>query len=537
MSSEEDSGIPEDVPKEIPLEECDDPEPGETILLCADVERDFPESMDVFQSGTVSGDLLDVAERLSQSMMQRTKIFFLLSENSSDPHFVKDRSLRYVYVNPAMEKMLKRKKADILGLSDTTLYGPDGSSQLVDATMKALNGSTVRMKSLRRIGNEERLFLDTLIPWKDQWGNTTGVCGSHVDITGGGDMFDLESVTDQELASEAMKQTLEQALIVARTNSSVLLLGESGSGKDFLARYIHDHSDRAAAPFRSVNCAALPSELVESELFGHEKGAFTGAASNKRGHVELAHRGTLLLNEIGELPLPLQAKLLTFLDSRIFTRVGGEKEIKADVRLIAATNRVLEREIQAGNFREDLFYRLNVFSIRVPPLRQRKDDLPLLVKKLLPELAAHVGREPTPEIDSSAMAAILEYNWPGNVRELRNALERALIQTLDGSITRSQLGLPNAGNDEETHGDYVIELVADPPVSPREPSKPTDNYLEKPGLEELHALYTEYVVQKRWTRARLARHIGVDSSTLKKWLKQVGIEAGHAGRPRKKRTE
>jgi PAS domain S-box-containing protein len=418
MSSEEDSRIPEDVLESLWTTPCtdhernpetgcdgeenganevttsfgrvgfngssvlehDETEAGETFLLCAEVKREFPDSMDVFQSGAVSGGLLDIAERLSQSAMQRTKIFFLLSENSSDPHFVKDLSLRYVYVNRAMEKMLGRKRADILGLSDTTLYGREASVQLVEATGKALNGSTVRMKSLRRIGKEERLFFDTLIPWKDHFGNTTGVCGSHVDITDGGDRFDFESLTDEEPGSEAMKQTFEQALIVARTNSSVLLLGESGSGKDFLARFIHDHSDRSTAPFRSVNCAALPSELVESELFGHEKGAFSGAASNKRGHVELAHRGTLLLNEIGELPLALQSKLLTFLDNRIFTRVGGEREIKADVRLIAATNRVLEREVQAGNFREDLFYRLNVFSIRVPPLRQRKADLPVLVK-------------------------------------------------------------------------------------------------------------------------------------------------------------
>ena len=174
--------------------------------------------------------------------------------------------------------------------------------------------------------------------------------------------------------------------MAAKKNSTILLLGESGSGKDYIAKYIHEHSDRSGWPYFSINCAAIPSELAESELFGHEKGAFTGAVAQKRGLLELAEGGTLLLNEIGELSPLLQAKLLTFLDTRAFTRVGGVKEIIVNVRLLAATNRDLWKEVQEGRFRSDLFYRINVLTIKIPPLRERTEDIPVLVEEILSQL-------------------------------------------------------------------------------------------------------------------------------------------------------
>lgn len=224
-----------------------------------------------------------------------------------------------------------------------------------------------------------------------------------------------------------MQVTMKRARIAANTEATILLQGESGSGKDFLARWIHDHSSRASFSYLAINCAALPPDLAESELFGHERGAFTGAVTSKRGLLELAEGGTLLLNEIGELSLSLQAKLLTFLDTWSFRRVGGSREIHVDARLIAATHRDLGEEIAAGRFLEPLYYRLNVLRIEIPPLRKRLEDLPILVDRLYAELTSKMLPSDVPEIDMSSIANLLDYSWPGNVRELKNVLERALM--------------------------------------------------------------------------------------------------------------
>ncbi|MFH0821221.1 MAG: sigma-54 dependent transcriptional regulator, partial [Pseudomonadota bacterium] len=240
--------------------------------------------------------------------------------------------------------------------------------------------------------------------------------------------------------SEAMRGALNQAEQAAQGDSIVLLLGESGSGKDVLARYIHDRSRRSGGPFFALNCAAVSSELAESELFGHEPGAFTGARGRKRGLLELAEGGTLLLNEIGELSMTMQAKLLTFLDTRTFTRVGGESQIRVNARLIAATNRDLETEAAENRFRRDLYYRLNVISILVPPLRSRQQDLPTLVTEVLECLADDLGLPECPKVDQPALDALAGYHWPGNVRELRNVLERALMLSGSRHITVRSLG-------------------------------------------------------------------------------------------------
>jgi transcriptional regulator with PAS, ATPase and Fis domain len=238
-----------------------------------------------------------------------------------------------------------------------------------------------------------------------------------------------------------MIQTLGQAKQAAATDSIVLLLGESGSGKDYLSRVIHDYSRRANGPYFSLNCAAVAPELAESELFGHEPGAFTGARGRKRGLLELAEGGTLLLNEIGELSIQMQAKLLTFLDTRTFTRVGGENQIRVNARLIAATNRELEKEVNEGRFRRDLYYRLNVISIRIPPLRERIADMPMLVHEILGNLSEEMGLPKAPDVDPASMEALCSYSWPGNVRELRNVLERAMMLSNFTRISINSLGL------------------------------------------------------------------------------------------------
>ena len=233
--------------------------------------------------------------------------------------------------------------------------------------------------------------------------------------------------------SVAMREVLGQVMKVAPTDSTVLILGESGTGKELVATSIYEHSLRNDKPFVKINCVAIPEELLESELFGYEKGAFTGANSSKLGKFEIANGGTIFLDEIGDMPLNLQAKLLRVLQEREFDRVGGRKPIKVDVRFIAATNKDLEQMVAEGTFREDLYYRLNVFALKIPPLRDRKEDIPILVDWFL-------KKAPQPaRIYSLPLQLLSGYSWPGNIRELQNTMERAAVMSEEGMIDVNHL--------------------------------------------------------------------------------------------------
>ncbi len=250
------------------------------------------------------------------------------------------------------------------------------------------------------------------------------------------DRYELQRETGIVGRTEPVREILERIHMIAPVNSTVLLTGESGTGKELVARAIHRLSPRRGKAFIAVNCAALPESLLESELFGHEKGAFTGATSLRRGMFELADGGTLLLDEIAEMPLPTQTRLLRILESRRFMRVGGDREIEVSVRVIAATNRVLRRAVEMGEFRRDLYYRLNVLQIALPPLRDRRDDIPILVRRFIDEFSRAHDREfrgLTPE----AMDILLEYSWPGNVRELRNLIE-SMVVLAPGAVIRPE---------------------------------------------------------------------------------------------------
>jgi formate hydrogenlyase transcriptional activator len=226
--------------------------------------------------------------------------------------------------------------------------------------------------------------------------------------------------------SAALRHVLEQVEQVAATNSSVLLIGETGTGKELIASAIHDHSPRGSRPMVRVSCAAIPETLIESELFGREKGAYTGALSRQVGRFELAHGSTLFLDEVGELPLEVQAKLLRVLQEKEVQRLGSPKRITVDVRIIAATNRDLEKAIHERRFRDDLYYRLNVFPIKMPPLRDRPDDIPILIQSFVNEFAKSFGKT-IESIDKDSIDSLQQYTWPGNIRELRNTVERAMI--------------------------------------------------------------------------------------------------------------
>jgi len=247
---------------------------------------------------------------------------------------------------------------------------------------------------------------------------------------------------------------------VAPSKASVLILGESGTGKELIAKAMHQWSPRANKPFVTINCTAIPENLLESEMFGHVKGSFTGAVANKPGLVEAAHTGTLFLDEVGELPPSIQAKLLRFLQEREFRRIGSNDDRKVNVRVIAATNKKLEREIENGNFREDLYYRLNVIRIRLPPLREREEDIPILVNHFLKKFAAEQGKE-IRKVSSLAMRVLCKYSYPGNVRELENIIERCVTLEQSDQLTAENLPPRLAESTDDAGGSAEAEIPPD----------------------------------------------------------------------------
>jgi NtrC-family two-component system response regulator AlgB len=301
-----------------------------------------------------------------------------------------------------------------------------------------------------------------------------------------------------ESASRAMQRALATARQAARSDATVLLSGESGTGKSVLARQMHAWSPRAAAPFVVIACTTLSEHLLESELFGHVKGAFTGAWKDKPGRLEAAGNGTLFLDEVGELPLELQAKLLRVLEERAFERVGGTRTLTVDARLIAATNRDLEVEVREGRFREDLYFRLNVIAIRIPALRERAEDLPALVDLLLGGLAARLGREGL-QLAPEARRLLLAHRWPGNVRELANALERAAVLARGDTIGPE---------------DLPDRLLA--PAGPA-PATPGDT------LEQLEQRHIQTVLAESATLEEAAARLGIDVTTLWRKRKRYGL--------------
>ena len=303
--------------------------------------------------------------------------------------------------------------------------------------------------------------------------------------------------------SEPMRKLKEQIAVAAPTNGWVLITGENGTGKELVARQIHLQSRRAQKPFVAVNCAAIPEELIESELFGHEKGAFTGAIAQKRGKFELAHEGTIFLDEIADMSLKTQAKILRILQEHKFERVGGSDTIEVEVRVIAATNKSLEKEIAAGRFREDLYYRLNVIPFHVPPLRERREDIPVLAHAFLREFCAESAVKPK-EIAARAMHVLQGYSWPGNVRELRNLMERLVLMTPGPTIRVEDL--------PET-----LRLAPPAPASAE-------------SLEDARrAFEREFVLAKLREHggniSRTAEAIGLARESLSRKLRQLRIEA------------
>ncbi|HXH81398.1 MAG TPA: sigma 54-interacting transcriptional regulator [Candidatus Tectomicrobia bacterium] len=315
---------------------------------------------------------------------------------------------------------------------------------------------------------------------------------------------------------------------VAATNTTVLLRGESGVGKEVVARAIHKASPRAAKQFLKVNCAALPSELLESELFGHEKGAFTGAYRQKPGKFEAAHQGTLLLDEIGEMPLRLQAKLLHVLQDGEFSRVGGEKVIGTDVRLIAATNRDLEASMRAQQFREDLYYRLNVIEIRVPPLRERREEIAGLVDHFLKRFNAQYNR--AVDVPPETLRAFVEYHWPGNIRELENAVKRIVVLGSARPVHQEIVAnLGRAGRPASPAGAAIAARPSlDTPISLKDIARQAARDAERVAIKEV-------LDRVHWNRAKAARLLQISYKALLYKIVQCGLVSQDAEKEERER--
>ncbi len=316
------------------------------------------------------------------------------------------------------------------------------------------------------------------------------------------DLRDEHRIIGDSVAMQALRK---QIAVVAPTDGRVLIYGESGTGKELVAHAIHDLSRRAASAFVELNCAAIPSELIESELFGHVKGAFTGATQAKGGKFEASDGGTLFLDEVGDMSLPVQAKVLRVLEEGRFDRVGSQTTMRVDVRVVAATNKRLENEIEAGNFRHDLFYRLNVIPFEVPPLRERLEDVPLLVEHFNRKFSIDNGREPK-RFEGDAIDALQGHSWPGNVRELRNTVERIVIMHADAKVT--QRDIPALGGGE----------------------LPPSASFRFPSFREASEVYQREFIRRKIAEAdgnvsRAAELMGVDRSHLYRRMRALGISA------------
>lgn len=311
--------------------------------------------------------------------------------------------------------------------------------------------------------------------------------------------------------SPPMKVVRDQMLLVAPTDAPVLITGENGTGKELVARSIHYYSQRRDKPFVEINCAAIPEELIESELFGHEKGAFAGAVAQKKGKFDLADGGTIFLDEINDLSIKTQVKILRILQEHKFERVGGTRTIEVDVRFVTATNKMLEEEIRAGNFREDLFHRLNVVLFHIPPLRERKEDIPLLVEHFLDIFCRREGRE-LKDMIPDAVRMMNNYDWPGNVRELKNIIERLVIMTPERMIT------------DKLIPEYIAGGVGSDIGAPK-----LGTFLDINSLREAREEFEkEFIIQKleenNWDISKTAESIELERSNLHRKIKSYGID-------------
>jgi len=468
--------------------------------------------------GRLQGILRDISERrASEEAMRRNEERFRVAlKDSPITVFNQDRDLRYTWIyNPQ-----SYWQQEVIGKTDAEIIGAKKAASLIELKRRVLKtGSALRQEVMIPHNGKSHAFDISVEPLFDASGNVIGITGASMDIAQLREMMDrlqdardklaqeksyLEGEIQSELGFEeiigqspALLEVLKNVRIVAPTDSTVLLLGETGTGKELVARSVHSLSARRDKTFVKLNCAAVPAGLLESELFGHEKGAFTGAVGQKVGRIELADKGTLFLDEIGELPIELQPKLLRVLQDREFERLGGIHTLHVDVRIISATNRDLQQDIAAKKFREDLFYRLNVFPIDLPPLRQRRSDIPILVQHFVSKHAARMSKH-IDVVPDETITVFQNWNWPGNIRELENMIERMVILSKGRTL-------------------------AAPPVELDALQEVTDDNLTEMEREHIVRILRETNGVLSGTDGAASR-LGVKRTTLQSMLKRFGIE-------------
>ncbi|ABB30582.1 PAS modulated sigma54 specific transcriptional regulator, Fis family [Geobacter metallireducens RCH3] len=426
----------------------------------------------------------------------------------------------FAYINAAAEKIRGIRAENYLGRHILSIFGTHSNhtSERVRKLLAALRSGVLPFH-VHIIETRGRVFENSYYPIRDKGGNYLGTLMMSRDITEK-ERLKAENLTLREQvlsefgccdlvgSSDVMRPIFQIINAAAAVDSTILITGESGTGKELVARAVHQHSARKDLPMIKVNCAALPDTLLESELFGHEKGAFTGAIKERKGKFEQAHGGTIFLDEIAEMPLAAQAKLLRVLQERTVERLGSTREIRVDVRIIAATNRDLRREVTAGRFREDLFYRLNVIPIHIPPLRERTEDILALARQFLNRFAEKMHK-PVMEIAPEAQKALLEYNYPGNVRELENAVERAVALSLGSNLRL---------------GDLPSEFTAPHPAGaqPLSPSAGPASLADSVHSMEKNAI-EEALRSTGNKKGDAARLLGISRKTLWEKMKQLGV--------------
>jgi PAS domain S-box-containing protein len=421
-------------------------------------------STPIFENGKLMGAVVvfkDITER--KQLEHFHYLNKLILESAGEGVYGLDSKGRTTFVNPAAEKMMGYTAKEMIGISQHNLAHhtkPNGKAypreecpiyaafhdgqvhHISDEVFWRKNGTSFLVEYVSTPIRENMKLIGAVVIFKDiserkQAEEEIRNLRHQLELENeylNEEVHDAQAYGDIIGSSPALENILRQIEMVSPTEASVLISGESGTGKELIAREIHNRSSRSKRPMIKVNCASIPKELYESEFFGHVKGSFTGAIKDRAGRFQLADGGTLFLDEIGELPLDLQSKLLRVLQEGTFERIGDEKTQKVDVRIIAATNRPLKEEVEAKRFREDLYYRLNVFPIESPPLRSRKEDIPLLTSNFL-QLASKKLNLPTPKLTKANIIELKKYDWPGNVRELQNVIERSVITSRSGKLS------------------------------------------------------------------------------------------------------
>lgn len=497
-----------------------------------EAEAGEPYAIEIFKDMADLGNYLETLRSTSLALEQEKDKLSVILEAIADGFFTVDPALVVTDASDSLLRFLRKRREEVVGRTCPEVFHSDKCETDCPVRWTLQHGASVAncRERVLTAEDEARHILKSTYLQHDLSGNVSGVIGIVRDNS------ELVSLQRQAASlvkahgfvtkNKHMQEVLDLIQTIKDTDTSILILGESGTGKEMVANAIVQGSVRHGRPFIKINCSALTESLLESELFGHVKGAFTGAIGDKVGKFELADGGTLFLDEVGDMSPPLQAKVLRVLQEKEFERVGGTRTLRVDVRILAATNKDLKEAIRLGTFREDLYYRLHVIPVQIPPMRQRKEDIPLLVNHFI-DLFNQKYRRSIQEVSSRALALLVDYPWPGNVRELRNALEYAFVCSQGTVLERPALPVEvQSWNNGRTPRPDASSPSAPSAVSGAPRSQADKGTAERTGnitlgnREQILNLLDRF----RGNRSRLAKELGIGRTTLWRKLKELGIE-------------